>query len=142
MAGPGHCVRVRQRREGPISSSSYTDLDVRCPFSQPMKLYSSLWNADDWATRGGREKTDWSNAPFVASYRGFHVDGCEASAEARFCATQGARWWDQPEFRDLDAAQYRRLADVRRRYTIYNYCTDRDRYGAAVPPDCARDRDV
>ncbi|KQJ88316.1 probable xyloglucan endotransglucosylase/hydrolase [Brachypodium distachyon] len=117
------------------------DLGVRYPFDQPMKLYSSLWNADDWATRGGREKTDWSNAPFVASYRGFHVDGCEASAEAKFCATQGARWWDQPEFQDLDAAQYRRLAWVRKEHTIYNYCTDRERY-AAMSPECKRDRDV
>uniref|UniRef100_J3MH68 xyloglucan:xyloglucosyl transferase n=1 Tax=Oryza brachyantha TaxID=4533 RepID=J3MH68_ORYBR len=64
---------------------------IAFPKNQPMRLYSSLWNADDWATRGGREKTDWSRAPFVASYRGFHVDGCEASAEARYCATQGAR---------------------------------------------------
>nr|ABV46535.1 xyloglucan endotransglucosylase hydrolase 3 [Bambusa oldhamii] len=117
------------------------DLGVRYPFNQPMKLYSSLWNADDWATRGGREKTDWSRAPFVASYRGFHVDGCEASAEARYCATQGARWWDQPEFRDLDGEQYRRLAWVRREHTIYNYCTDRDRY-PAMSPECQRDRDV
>ncbi|CAM0882807.1 unnamed protein product [Alopecurus aequalis] len=117
------------------------DLGVRYPFDQPMKLYSSLWNADDWATRGGREKTDWSKAPFVASYRGFHVDGCEASAEAKFCATQGARWWDQAEFRDLDGEQYRRLAWVRKEHTIYNYCTDTDRY-ATMSPECKRDRDV
>ncbi|EAY81204.1 hypothetical protein OsI_36383 [Oryza sativa Indica Group] len=117
------------------------DLGVRYPFNQPMKLYSSLWNADDWATRGGREKTDWSRAPFVASYRGFHVDGCEASAEARYCATQGARWWDQPEFRDLDADQYRRLAWVRKTHTIYNYCEDRERY-PAMSPECHRDRDA
>jgi len=117
------------------------DLGVRYPFDQPMKLYSSLWNADDWATRGGREKTDWSKAPFVASYRGFHVDGCEASAEAKFCATQGARWWDQKEFQDLDGEQYRRLAWVRKEHTIYNYCTDRERY-ATMSPECKRDRDV
>uniref|UniRef100_J3N8U5 Xyloglucan endotransglucosylase/hydrolase n=1 Tax=Oryza brachyantha TaxID=4533 RepID=J3N8U5_ORYBR len=117
------------------------DLGVRYPFNQPMKLYSSLWNADDWATRGGREKTDWSRAPFVASYRGFHVDGCEASAEARYCATQGARWWDQPEFQDLDADQYRRLAWVRATHTIYNYCDDRDRY-PTMSPECHRDRDA
>jgi len=117
------------------------DLGVRYPFDQPMKLYSSLWNADDWATRGGREKTDWSKAPFVASYRGFHVDGCEASAEAKFCATQGARWWDQKEFQDLDGEQYRRLAWVRKEHTIYNYCTDRERY-TTMSPECKRDRDV
>ncbi|KAJ7979482.1 Xyloglucan endotransglucosylase/hydrolase [Quillaja saponaria] len=32
---------------------------VPYPKSQPMRVYSSLWNADDWATRGGLVKTDW-----------------------------------------------------------------------------------
>ncbi|KAK1319519.1 putative xyloglucan endotransglucosylase/hydrolase protein B [Acorus calamus] len=117
------------------------DLGVRFPFNQPMKIYSSLWNADDWATRGGLEKTDWSKAPFVASYKGFHIDGCEASVEQKFCATQGRRWWDQREFQDLDGLQYRKLAWVRQRYTIYNYCTDRSRI-PTMPAECRRDRDV
>ncbi|CBI29290.3 unnamed protein product, partial [Vitis vinifera] len=89
------------------------DLGVKFPFDQPMKIYSSL----------------------------FHVDGCEASVEAKFCATQGKRWWDQREFQDLDSLQYRRLAWVRQKYTIYNYCTDRVRY-PTMPPECKRDRDV
>ncbi|XP_028553900.1 xyloglucan endotransglucosylase/hydrolase-like [Dendrobium catenatum] len=117
------------------------DIGVRYPFNQPMKLYSSLWNADDWATRGGLEKTNWANAPFIAAYRGFHIDGCEASTNETFCATQGRRWWDQNEFRNLDAKQYDRLRWVRERYTIYNYCTDRSRY-PTMPAECQRDRDV
>lgn len=117
------------------------DLGVKFPFDQPMKIYSSLWNADDWATQGGRVKTDWSKAPFVASYRGFHIDGCEASATAKLCATQGKKWWDQKAFRDLDGRQYRRLAWVRKKYTIDNYCTDRKRF-AKMAPECVRDRDV
>jgi len=106
-----------------------------------MKIYNSLWNADDWATRGGLEKTDWSKAPFIASYKGFHIDGCEASVNAKFCDTQGKRWWDQPEFHDLDVAQWQRLRWVRQKYTIYNYCNDRKRY-PQVPLECTRDRDV
>ncbi|KAF2537455.1 hypothetical protein F2Q68_00022811 [Brassica cretica] len=117
------------------------DIGVKFPFNQPMKIYSSLWNADDWATRGGLEKTNWAKAPFVASYRGFHVDGCEASVNAKFCETQGKRWWDQKEFQDLDAQQYKRLKWVRTRYTIYNYCTDRVRF-PVPPPECRRDRDI
>ncbi|KAJ6695135.1 XYLOGLUCAN ENDOTRANSGLUCOSYLASE/HYDROLASE PROTEIN 8-RELATED [Salix koriyanagi] len=70
-----------------------------------------------------------------------YTDGCEASVEAKFCATQGARWWDQKEFQDLDALQYRRLSWVRQKYTIYNYCTDRSRY-PSMPPECKRDRDI
>ncbi|KZV39832.1 hypothetical protein F511_15312 [Dorcoceras hygrometricum] len=117
------------------------DLGVKFPFDQPMKLYSSLWNADDWATRGGQEKTDWSKAPFVASYKGFHIDGCEASVQARFCDTQGKRWWDQKGFQDLDSYQWRRLRWVRDRYTIYNYCNDRSRY-PTTPLECKRDGDI
>lgn len=116
-------------------------LGVKFPFDQPMKIYSSLWNADDWATRGGLEKTDWSKAPFVASYRGFHIDGCQSSVQAKFCATQGRDWWDQTDFKDLDALQWRRLRWVRSQHTIYNYCTDRSRY-PSVPPECAVDRDL
>jgi len=116
------------------------DLGVRYPFNQPMKLYSSLWNADDWATRGGLEKTDWSKAPFIASYKQFHIDACEASAPNSVCATQGRRWWDQEEFKDLDGRQWRFLKWVRKHYTIYNYCTDTPR-NKQMPPECVRDRD-
>ncbi|XP_077225790.1 putative xyloglucan endotransglucosylase/hydrolase protein [Tasmannia lanceolata] len=119
------------------------DLGVRFPFNQPMKIYSSLWNADDWATRGGLEKTDWSKAPFIASYTSFHVDACDASSpqSAQVCSTRGKMWWDQKAFQDLDGLQYRRLMWVRKKYTIYNYCNDRTRY-PGVPPECARDRDI
>ncbi|VAI79202.1 unnamed protein product [Triticum turgidum subsp. durum] len=53
---------------------------IAFPKNQPMRLYSSLWNADDWATQGGRVKTDWSHAPFSASYRGFKADACVVTA--------------------------------------------------------------
>uniref|UniRef100_M8C3D2 Putative xyloglucan endotransglucosylase/hydrolase protein 25 n=1 Tax=Aegilops tauschii TaxID=37682 RepID=M8C3D2_AEGTA len=44
---------------------------------------SSLWNADDSATQGSRVKTDWSHAPFSASYRGFKADACVVTAGGR-----------------------------------------------------------
>ncbi|KAI4962606.1 hypothetical protein ZWY2020_028750 [Hordeum vulgare] len=116
------------------------DLGVRYPFDQPMKLYSSLWNADDWATRGGREKTDWSKAPFVASTGLPRRRLRRRRRKPRLCATR-APAGGSARVQDLDAAQYRRLAWVGKEHTIYNYCTDRERY-AAMSPECKRDRDV
>ncbi|KAF2309364.1 hypothetical protein GH714_001736 [Hevea brasiliensis] len=52
---------------------------VPFPKNQAMRIYSSLWNADDWATRGGLVKTDWSQAPFTASYRNFNANACVLS---------------------------------------------------------------
>jgi Glycosyl hydrolases family 16 len=45
------------------------------PNQKPMYMLSSIWNADDWATRGGLEKTNWTYAPFVSSYKDFNADG-------------------------------------------------------------------
>ncbi|PHU03231.1 putative xyloglucan endotransglucosylase/hydrolase protein [Capsicum chinense] len=40
------------------------DIGVKFPFNQPMKIYSSPWNAYDWAvTRGGLEKNNWPEHP-------------------------------------------------------------------------------
>ncbi|KAF5746350.1 xyloglucan endotransglycosylase [Tripterygium wilfordii] len=60
---------------------------------------------------------------------------------AKFCDTQGKRWWDQKEFQDLDGYQYRRLKWVRSKFTIYNYCNDRVRY-PTLSPECKRDADI
>ncbi|CAI0559780.1 unnamed protein product, partial [Linum tenue] len=49
---------------------------VPFPSKQLMSIHSSLWNADDWATQGGRVKADWTNAPFVASYKNFKAEAC------------------------------------------------------------------
>ena len=55
------------------------DLGVAYPKNQAMRIYSSLWNADNWATRGGAVKIDWSESPFVASYANFKAEACSAS---------------------------------------------------------------
>ncbi|MCO5581213.1 hypothetical protein L7F22_035091 [Adiantum nelumboides] len=93
---------------------------VPYPNKQPMKVFSSLWNGDQWATQGGRIKIDWTNAPFVASYRNFGVTSnnmLTASASS------------------LDTAK---LAWVKKNYMVYDYCTDRARY-ASAPTECSRE---
>ncbi|XP_051151028.1 probable xyloglucan endotransglucosylase/hydrolase protein 23 [Andrographis paniculata] len=92
---------------------------VAYPKKQPMRIYSSLWNADDWATRGGLVKTDWSQAPFTASYRSFN-------------AADGDDWVNQ----ELDSAGQERLKWVQSKYMIYNYCTDSKRFPQGFPPEC------
>lgn len=43
---------------------------------QPMGVYSSIFDASNWATRGGLDKIDFNNAPFHAHYANFTMDSC------------------------------------------------------------------
>lgn len=45
---------------------NYENFGIPFPNKQAMRAYSSLWNADNWATRDGLIKIDWSNAPFTS----------------------------------------------------------------------------
>ncbi|XP_048544686.1 probable xyloglucan endotransglucosylase/hydrolase protein 23 [Triticum urartu] len=118
---------------------------IAFPKNQPMRLYSSLWNADDWATQGGRVKTDWSHAPFSASYRGFKADACVVTAggKPRCGASVGTEvapgtgaageWYNQ----ELDLTRQQRMRWVQSNYMIYNYCTDPKRFAQGVPAECS-----
>eukprot|EP00253_Pinus_taeda_P025451 PITA_25451 len=64
---PVHVVKNRETELDKIYSNYHY------PKSQEMRIYFSLLNADDWATRGGLVKTDWTKAPFVASFSNFSV---------------------------------------------------------------------
>nr|CAB3458148.1 unnamed protein product [Digitaria exilis] len=112
------------------------------PVSKPMYIFSSIWNADDWATRGGLEKTDWAKGPFVSSYRDFTADACawpaaNSTAPPPECAAAtGDSWWDQPPAWALDDAQRLDNAWVGRNVLIYDYCDDRKRF-PTPPEECA-----
>ncbi|KAL5200082.1 hypothetical protein ABZP36_021285 [Zizania latifolia] len=123
---------------------------ISFPKNQPMRLYSSLWNADDWATQGGRVKTDWSHAPFSASYRGFRADACVLAAGGRTrcgaavgtdaapgsgaaAAAASGTWYNQ----ELDLTRQQRMRWVQSKYMIYNYCTDPKRFPQGVPAECS-----
>ncbi|XP_027069285.1 probable xyloglucan endotransglucosylase/hydrolase protein 23 [Coffea arabica] len=111
-------------------------LGVPYPKSQPMRIYSSLWNADDWATRGGLVKADWSKAPFTASYRNFNEHACIWSSGKSSCNSNtpsNNAWLNQ----ELDATSQERLKWVQKNYMIYNYCTDLKRFPQGFPPECA-----
>ncbi|CAL0325584.1 unnamed protein product [Lupinus luteus] len=112
-------------------------IGVPFPKNQPMRIYSSLWNADDWATRGGLVKTDWTQAPFTASYRNFNAEACIWYSGASSCASDSASsasssWLSQ----ELDTTGQKMLTWVQKNYMIYNYCTDTKRFPLSFPPEC------
>ncbi|CAL1352849.1 unnamed protein product [Linum trigynum] len=122
----------------------YKNLESRgipFPKSQPMRIYSSLWNADDWATRGGLVKTDWSKAPFTASYRNFNAEACVWSNGGSSCGknnnyqgSSGAAAWMSQQ---LDSTSQQRLKWVQKNYMIYDYCKDSRRFPQGFPPECS-----
>nr|ABK22910.1 unknown [Picea sitchensis] len=113
----GTPVRVFKKREKELGE---VDNNYHYPKSQAMRIYSSLWNADDWATRGGLVKTDWSKAPFVASFRNFNA----AISSSNFAEEA------------LDSNQEQKLQWVRNNYMIYDYCADTKRFPQGPPPEC------
>ncbi|KAL5704474.1 xyloglucan:xyloglucosyl transferase [Ranunculus cassubicifolius] len=108
-------------------------LGVPFPKNQPMRIYSSLWNADDWATRGGLIKTDWSKAPFTASYTNFKAQACIWSSGGSSCASSNNNAWLT---QGLDSTSQNRLKWVQKNYMIYNYCADAKRFPQGFPPEC------
>ncbi|KAL5775207.1 hypothetical protein ACOSP7_012764 [Xanthoceras sorbifolium] len=110
---------------------------IGVPFlkSQPLRIQSSLWNADDWATRGGLIKTDWTQSPFTASYRNFKADACVWSSGKPSCSIssppKGDWFWQE-----LDLASQQKLRWVHKNYMIYNYCTDTKRFPQGFPREC------
>ncbi|KAL1372003.1 hypothetical protein AAHE18_01G172300 [Arachis hypogaea] len=112
---------------------------VSYPKNQPMKLYSSIWNADDWATRGGLVKTDWSQAPFTASFKNLKANGCVWSNGVSSCNLSSSNssnnnnsWLSQ----QLDSNGQRKLKWVQKNYMIYNYCSDINRFPQGLPLEC------
>jgi len=103
---------------------------VPFPKKQPMRIYSSLWDAEDWATRGGLVKTDWSQAPFMASYRNFNAEACVwSSSGSSSCASSSGQ--------SLDATGQAKIRWVQKNYMVYNYCTDTRRFSQGLPPECS-----
>ncbi|MBA0568858.1 hypothetical protein Golob_006325 [Gossypium lobatum] len=107
------------------------------PNEKPMYLFSSIWNADEWATRGGLEKTDWKRAPFVSSYKDFSVEGCQWEDPYPACvSTTTKNWWDQYKAWHLSDSQKMDYAWVQRNLVIYDYCKDNERY-PKLPGECS-----
>ncbi|KAL0316616.1 UNVERIFIED_CONTAM: putative xyloglucan endotransglucosylase/hydrolase protein 23 [Sesamum radiatum] len=116
------------------------NIGVQFPRKQPMRLYSSIWNADQWATRGGLIKTDWSQAPFTASYRNYNASACivpvNPGQQAVSCSSAANQQPDNGPWK-LDPVSEEKLKWVQQNYMIYNYCTDTKRFPQGFPPECS-----
>ena len=90
------------------------------------------------ATRGGLVKTDWSKAPFTASYRNFNAAACVwsrgSSSSASNFRTPVLNTASQNQ--GLDAERRRKLQLVQKNYMIYNYCSDMNHFPEGLPPEC------
>ncbi|KAL3532839.1 hypothetical protein ACH5RR_006360 [Cinchona calisaya] len=105
------------------------------PKNQSMSIYASLWDAEDWATRGGIVKTNWSQAPFTAAFKNFKSNVCVWNSGKSSCGSKADSmkpWFNQ----ELDATSQARLKWVQTNYMIYNYCTDTKRFPQGLPPEC------
>ncbi|KAL0427008.1 UNVERIFIED_CONTAM: putative xyloglucan endotransglucosylase/hydrolase protein 26 [Sesamum latifolium] len=120
---------------------NYLSDGIPYPNKQAMRVYSSIWNADSWATRGGLDKIDWTKAPFVARLRRFTPRACKYNGplSVRQCsaATPG-NWWSSPTNSKLSRVQQRRMDLVRNKYMIYDYCKNFKLYNGLMPGECLK----
>ncbi|KAK4479251.1 hypothetical protein RD792_014762 [Penstemon davidsonii] len=112
------------------------------PKTQVMGIHGSLWNADDWATQGGRVKTNWSNAPFVVKFQSFEIDACELLPDEKDdpvvkCGKSGQFWWDKPVVKQVNKQRRTQLKWVRDNFLVYDYCQDIERF-SEVPKECKK----
>ncbi|CAN8271152.1 unnamed protein product [Cochlearia groenlandica] len=116
---------------------------VSYPTNQPMRMYGSLWNADDWATRGGLVKTNWSQGPFLASFMNYNSENaCVWSIDnnkttistTSSCSLSGSNEWFSQ--RGIDFSSNKVLRWVQRKFMVYNYCKDKKRFSHGLPIEC------
>jgi len=99
-----------------------------------MRLYTTLWNGDSWATRWGAVKLDLSNAPFVAGFRYFNADACIANdGGARCKGFNGGRSSGLTEERKNE------MQEVLTKWVVYDYCRDLRRYAHGLPYECRKE---
>ncbi|KAL6144235.1 hypothetical protein ACLB2K_054930 [Fragaria x ananassa] len=123
-------------------------LHVPYPSSQPMTIYASFWDGDSWATQGGSVKTDWTQAPFTASYGRYSINACLGSdhqglssypysySDCVPTSTNMSNVDNSWRNLGLDAAGRNRLRWVQTKYMVYNYCADRNKFPGGLPREC------
>ncbi|KAK3123060.1 hypothetical protein QOZ80_8AG0623250 [Eleusine coracana subsp. coracana] len=116
------------------SFKRYADLPY--PGNQSMSVHATLWDGSYWATQQGKVPIDWSNAPFVVSYKGYNADACTPNGEGRplSCPAGTDRWMK----RQLNDAEWGTVAWAKQNFMHYNYCEDGWRFPQGSPAECSR----
>ncbi|KAH9563568.1 hypothetical protein CY35_05G132300 [Sphagnum magellanicum] len=117
------------------------DLGVPYPSKQPMSVFASLWNGEEWATQSGAIRLNWAKAPFAARYQSYDVQGCEVpwyKGEVAPCISSGSdAMLERATIQNLNVEQLVRLQWVTENMLVYDYCTDIYRY-PDPHPECSR----
>lgn len=99
-----------------VHNNHEKDLNLPYPTKQPMRVYASIWNGDDWATKGGSVKINWQYAPYVAHYRNLNITE-----------------YEQGEDHPLTQEDKDYIEMVEEEHMIYNYC---DAYEKEIVREC------
>lgn len=117
--------------------NNHESIGIPFPTSQPMRVYCSLWNADDWATQGGRVKTDWTHSPFTVYYKNPNFRGKATSGSGAVVESSEVETWQN---RELDGNDRNRIRWVQQKHMVYNYCNDANRFPEGISAECKRSR--
>jgi xyloglucan:xyloglucosyl transferase len=119
---------------------NYEDQGIPFPKYKPQRVYSSIWNADDWACQGGKVKTNYTNQPFVANYLNYQEKSClyAGPKSVQTCNDPSNNWFFNSQYKQLTQAQIDTMTSIRNQYLVYNYCTDTKRFNGNFPPECSK----
>ncbi|XP_078170324.1 putative xyloglucan endotransglucosylase/hydrolase protein 26 [Carex rostrata] len=117
---------------------NYEDKGIPFPKYKPQRVYSSIWNADDWACQGGKIKTNYTYQPFVANYVSYQEKSClYAGPKSVQTCNDPSNWFFNSQYKQLTQAQIDTMNSIRNKYLVYNYCTDTKRFNGSFPAECS-----
>lgn len=107
--------------------------------SKAMSLHTTIWDASEWATHGGKYPVNYKFAPFVVAMRGIEMEGCILNSKDTVCPRSSLSSLDPVDgehFAKLSSQQTVGLEWARRKHMFYSYCQDKQRY-KVLPPECS-----
>ena len=106
--------------------------------SKPMTLYSTIWDASNWATNGGKYKVNYKYAPYVAQFSDFVLHGCAVHPIEHVTNCGPLQSSENVPSSALTSLERIKMDKFRLKHMTYSYCYDKIRY--KVPPsECVID---